>query len=321
MIRSDYESILAHASEIHLSRPEDKCIIDSQKFDHQVAGHFNEIILQLSSTKILKPIIKQNLFLRELQIYEKSQQLKHPEKKLALAAFMCQYFGVYVDRNVDIEINGLYLILENLTLGYLKPCICDIKMGVQTYEPTVDPEKMRRRIAKFRYQENFGFCISGLKVYDVTTQTYRSYDKSFGRSATPVTVKDMVLSIFYNGHCYRLDAIISILNQLKSLHEYMSHQTEFKFYSSSLLLVYEGDTSTSLYSSSPLDTDLQIRSHQQQSSSSRSTICKMIDFAHTLETSENDSDPLDKGYLKGLDTLIKIFEDYIITATTSSASV
>jgi len=346
MKRSDtttttFESILTHASQVQLCQPADKHMMESKKFEHQVAGHFNEVILSLSRTKILKPIIKSNLFLRELQIYEKAQQLQnHSNKKLSLITYMCQYYGVYVDKDSNSsEYNGLYLILENLVYGFSKPCICDIKMGTQTFEPSADLEKKQRRIAKFKYQEQFGFCISGLKVYNTLTDAYITQNKKFGRSATPETIKEMVLSIFHNGRGYRIDALLSILEQLQSIQEYMSYQTDFKFYSSSLLLVYEGDTSMASHCTEEDEeegddeeeeddsvTDLSDNNNNNVSTSSDQTtrplrtICKMIDFAHTLENDENSSDvdPIDRGYLKGLETLISILQDHITSTNTNT---
>lgn len=302
MNKTTLDSILTHASDVQYSAPEDKSWRTSKQFHYQVAGHFNEVILSLSQTKILKPIIKPDLFLRELLVYEKSQSPKDVTKQLPLAAFMCRYHGLYIDReDTDSqEISGLYLILEDLTFGFRKPCICDIKMGTQTFEPTVDPEKMQRRIDKFRYQEQFGFRISGLKVYDVTTSTYRSYDKQYGRSATPENISEKVLSIFHNGSVYRRGAISSVLALLRSIHEYMCHQTDFKFYSSSLLIIYEGDILATADATEP-----------EPVSECRSPVCKMIDFAHTLETSATDPDPIDRGYILGLETIIYILQRHL----------
>ena len=44
---------------------------DLELFQHQVAGHFNEVILSSHcGTRVYKPLIKPELFFRELKFYE-----------------------------------------------------------------------------------------------------------------------------------------------------------------------------------------------------------------------------------------------------------
>mgnify|MGYP003386860484 CR=1 FL=1 len=145
------------------------------------------VIRSLGDSLILKPMIKPALFLRELALYEEMYSYKSiylPTPK----SFTPEYFGV---TTVQSEKNGLlpYMVLRNLSETYTRPCVMDIKMGQRTYEPTATQEKKDREVKKCKYQEEMGFRITGFKVYDIMSQSYRSFDKVLGRTVSPDYVK------------------------------------------------------------------------------------------------------------------------------------
>jgi 1D-myo-inositol-tetrakisphosphate 5-kinase/inositol-polyphosphate multikinase len=57
-----------------------------------------------------------------------------------------------------------YFALENITKRFQYPCILDIKIGAQTYDPLAPPDKMAREDAKCPWKKNTGFSLTGLKV-------------------------------------------------------------------------------------------------------------------------------------------------------------
>jgi len=92
-----------------------------------------------------------------------------------------------------------------------------------------------------------------------------------------------------NGHQKRLDVLPEIIQRLESLYIIINSLLKYRFYSGSLLIVYDGS-----FQSNHIDV-------------------RMIDFANTIrgtndESSNNHSGP-DKGYLCGLERLIGFFRE------------
>jgi len=94
-----------------------------------------------------------------------------------------------------------------------------------------------------------------------------------------------------NGHQKRLDVLPEIIQRLESLYTIINSLLKYRFYSGSLLIVYDGSSQSNLID------------------------VRMIDFANTIrgindESSSNHIVP-DKGYLCGLESLIKIFREIL----------
>lgn len=248
-------------------------------FEHQVAGHTKEVVVQLNGC-IFKPLVKYQLFMRELALYEELQCIPEEDR------FMFpKYYGAV---QAQTESHGVvpYIILSNLTIGYLIPCIIDIKMGQYTYEPSVDLSKKLREKRKYIYQEEIGFRITGQKVYNAATETYVMTDKQFGRSLLPSQVLDG-LAIFFcgNGSGLREDVLRIVLLKLRRILGWMASQRRYQFFCSSILIVYDGDVSVA-------------------GSIAERVEVKMIDLAHSIVTEGQ----LDEGYIHGLGNLIRCVE-------------
>jgi inositol-hexakisphosphate kinase len=94
-----------------------------------------------------------------------------------------------------------------------------------------------------------------------------------------------------NGHQKRLDILPEIIQRLESLYIIINSLLKYRFYSGSLLIVYDGS-----FQSNHIDV-------------------RMIDFANTIrgtndESLSNHTGP-DKGYLFGLESLIKFFREIL----------
>eukprot|EP01039_Chlorochromonas_danica_P010998 gene10998-12245_t len=92
------------------------------------------------------------------------------------------------------------LCLQDLTQGYTIPCLIDIKMGQQTYEPTASRDKINREQGKYPYQHTIGFRITGLKVWDHMKHCYHTLGKHFGRSLLPHEVIYGLAFFFNDGY-------------------------------------------------------------------------------------------------------------------------
>jgi hypothetical protein len=80
-----------------------------------------------------------------------------------------------------------YLLLQSLTRTYARPCVMDLKMGTETFEPDCSDEKRRRESSKYAMQGVFGFRIIGMRIYDPDHQEsddkgFRLFPKHYGRS-------------------------------------------------------------------------------------------------------------------------------------------
>jgi inositol-hexakisphosphate kinase len=95
-------------------------------------------------------------------------------------------------------------------------------------------------------------------------------------------------NLHYYLHQASESTIKHFLDRLKHLFEWMKDQRRYRFYSSSLLFVYEG--------------------HPNTPSNQHNPNIRMIDFASVYE---NHDGGLDEGYLKGLGNLIQMFEKMI----------
>lgn len=84
---------------------------------------------------------------------------------------------------------------------------------------------------------------------------------------------------------------------MRAINRWFDEQTVFQFYSSSLLIVYEGD-SAQLDEASDNDKD-------SDKGKQISSDVRMIDFTHVFQMPKRD-----ENYLKGLVTLIQHIEEY-----------
>ena len=177
-----------------------------------------------------------------------------------------------------------YLVIEDLSKGMFKPCVMDIKMGRQTYEPAATCEKIEREQAKYTFQNDVGFRIAGLKVYSVKEGAFTIMNKKFGRSLMPEQVSAGLLHFFYNGSSYRRDVLIAVIQKLERLLLWLRSQTLAHFYCSSLLIVYDGNTPHIVNA----EKDVRVN---------------MIDFAHTVPASEFGGG-VDVGYIYSVKSLL-----------------
>ncbi len=121
---------------------------------------------------------------------------------------------------------GFYSLAHSLILthsyshtheGFKAPCIIDIKIGTETYEPNASFDKIEREKNKYQFQHEIGFRIVGFKVYDVITKTYKHIGKRFGRSLLPHKISEGLLLFFFNGLRYVIFTDLRLLIHSYSL--------------------------------------------------------------------------------------------------------
>eukprot|EP01095_Lingulamoeba_sp_RSL-Kostka_P002793 TRINITY_DN13710_c0_g1_i1.p1 TRINITY_DN13710_c0_g1~~TRINITY_DN13710_c0_g1_i1.p1 ORF type:complete len:415 (-),score=124.78 TRINITY_DN13710_c0_g1_i1:21-1211(-) len=179
-----------------------------------------------------------------------------------------------------------FIVLEDLTQDFSKPCIMDIKIGTRAHGDDSTVKKVRSQTLKCNTttSKDLGLRICGYQVYECNNDEYRYFHKYQGRELTKMNFHEEMGRFFNNGNGINVNAITKIIPYLTSIKNLINEKPTFKFYSSSLLIIYEGDDGLSDQISTP--------------------ILKMIDFAHTHQLTDDFVN--DDGYLIGIDNLIHV---------------
>lgn len=266
---------------------------------HQVAGH------QAHGGKLGPLVDDSGLFYKPLQGADRGSQevafytsfYSNPKIPPHIRRFFPKFHGTQVLEASDGSGLLSHLILEDLTLGKSNPSIMDIKMGSRTWPPHESSEYIEKCLKKDRETSTIalGFRLSGLQIY-VSKET--GFWKPENKSVQTLSAAEVgfLLKKFVSSNtssdCSFASTVYGgphgILSQLLELKAWFEDQTDYHFYSCSILMMYENELAS------------------QENSSPGATI-KLIDFAHVADA----GGAIDHNFLGGLCSLIKFVSDIL----------
>ncbi|KAF9173323.1 hypothetical protein BGX21_001321 [Mortierella sp. AD011] len=147
------------------------------------------------------------------------------------------------DINKD-ESDAECICLENISHGFQKACLLDLKLGTQLFDEDASEDKKSRLgvVAANTTSGTLGMRLTGFHVYDCEKGEFIKYSKDYGKGLTDDTVLDGFRAFFsakLGPQRMRL-VIERFINDLADFLEMIETQ-EVRMRSSSLLLMYEGD--------------------------------------------------------------------------------
>lgn len=309
-------------------------------FPHQVAGHryhgekIRGMLLD-NDGKLLKCIQMPPRGTREVDLYQCVFGIDVSDSvTLKLRSFLPAFHGIKVVSQSDLHYN--YIKLEDITRNFNKPCVLDIKVG-QTMKLANETETERERVKqKYPEQELFGFRIAGMKVYKKDLKTFKVFDKSYGKKLkTHQEVLQGFREFFCpgdHGHKY----ISEMLKELVVIESWFCEQRRFRLFSSSILIVYEGEPKTIQNDFKECNCVQKMTKHSTSESLDNIHYCgnyletcrncshrlnyvtncqevpqvtvRLVDFAHTYIGEYTEADT---NYLYGLRSLIQYFKELL----------
>ena len=239
---------------------------------------------------------------REAAFYEAAQKGAWPTSLLP------NYYGREPPDSIKIE---------NLTYGFKRPCVIDLKMGVETVEH--DEAGLLKRLKMSALDvvtrsKSSGCRLEGLSMHRTLQNCRINGSKIQSHSISAqfgVTLQDVLTFFLTDESGVRTDVALRFQHLVENILTQFRKNHTYRFIGSSILLIYDNDNrapymhwARALRRLHLLRPNLHLSEDQISGLTRRTRVeVRMIDFAHTGPLP--DGMARDEGYITGLRTIIK----------------
>lgn len=235
---------------------------------------------------------------------------------------------------------GLSIVLENVTAGFKRPNVIDLKLGARLWDDDALEAKRKKldELSDATTSGSLGFRVAGMKVYrpgksksgfeehiEFKEDGYLSYDKYYGRGFGTENIHEAFEEFLGGEETLKKPGRTKrvakrLAREVRSLAAVLE-KDESRMYSASILMVYEGDDEAMeaaledekrrgvVRTADPGNEDEEDKDSEDDEERQRPKVSDMrlIDFAHAQWTPGHGPD---NNALQGVRSVLKILERF-----------